>query len=63
MSMLSPDVARAGFRLAILIVLMALGLLATLTPGTPEFAITVFTLLIGLIFVGLIVALVRWVGR
>jgi hypothetical protein len=63
MSGLSPDVARAGFRLAILIVLIALGLLVTLSPGTPEFAITVLTLLIGVTFVGVIVVLVRWVGR
>lgn len=63
MSLVSPEVARAGFRLAVLIVLLALGLLVTLSPGTPEFAITVFTLLIGLVFIGTIVALVRWIGR
>ena len=61
--MLSPDVARAGFRLAILILLMALGLLLTLSPGTPEFAITLFTLLIGVVFIGLIAIMIRWSGR
>ena len=61
--MVSPEVARAGFRLAMLIVLLALGLLVTLSPGTPEFAITLFTLLIGLVFTGSIAALVRWTGR
>ena len=61
--MVSPEVARAGFRLAMLIVLLALGLLVTLSPGTPEFAITLFTLLIGLVFIGTIAALVRWTGR
>jgi hypothetical protein len=60
---LSPEVGKAAFRWAILIVLMALGLLATLRPGTPEFAVTVLTALIGLLFVGLILALVRWSGR
>jgi hypothetical protein len=62
-SVLSPEVARAGFRLAILIVLLALGLLVTLSPGTPEFAITLFTLLVGVVFIGIIAALVRWIGR
>lgn len=61
--MVSPEIAKAAFRLALLIVLMAAGLLVTLRPGTPEFAVTVLTLLIGLIFVGVIVVFVRLVGR
>ena len=61
--MLSPEIGKAGFRLAILIVLMAAGLLITLRPGTPEFAITALTLIIGLGFIGVIVAFVRWLGR
>jgi preprotein translocase subunit Sss1 len=61
--MLSPEIAKAAFRLALLIVLMAAALLVTLRPGTPEFAVTMLTLLIGLIFVGVIVVFVRLVGR
>ena len=60
--MLSPEVARAAFRWAIFIVLAALGLLVVLTPGSPEFAITLVTLLIGLVFVGIVVACVRLLG-
>jgi hypothetical protein len=60
--MLSPEVARAAFRWAIFIVLGALGLLVVLTPGSPEFAITLVTLLIGLVFVGIVVACVRLLG-
>jgi hypothetical protein len=41
----------------------ALGLLAVLSPGTPEFAITVVTLLIGVIFLGIVVALIRLTAR
>ena len=43
--------------------LVAVGLLATLRPGTPEFAITLLTLLIGLLFVGVLVVCIRLLGR
>ena len=61
--MLSPEIGRAAFRWAIFIVLVAVGLLVTLSPGTPEFAVTVLTLLIGLLFAGVIIFWVRVVGR
>ena len=61
--MLSPEVGRYAFRWAIFIVLLAVGLLVTLSPGTPEFAITLLTLLIGLLFLGVIVVFVRIIGR
>ena len=61
--MLAPELGRAALRLALLIVVMALGLLITLRPGSPEFAITVLTLLIGLAFIGVIVLFVRVIGR
>jgi preprotein translocase subunit Sss1 len=38
-------------------------MLFLLQPGTPEFSITVVTLAIGLVFVGVVVVLVRWFGR
>ena len=61
--MLSPEAGRAALGWALLIVLGAIGLLAVLSPGTPEFAVTLLTLLIGLIFLGMVVALVRLAGR
>jgi hypothetical protein len=61
--MLSPEIARVAFRWAIFIVLVAAGLLLTLTPGTPEYAVTVFTLLIGAVFIGIIVVCIRVIGR
>jgi preprotein translocase subunit Sss1 len=61
--MLSPEVGRYAFRWAMFIVLVAVGLLATLKPGTPEFAITLLTLLIGLLFVGVLVVCIRLIGR
>ena len=36
------------------IVLVAVGLLATLRPGTPEFAVTLLTLLIGVLFLAIL---------
>jgi hypothetical protein len=56
---MAPELGRAAFRWAIFLVLVALGLLVTLTPGTPEFAVTLLTLLIGLIFVGVILLFAR----
>jgi hypothetical protein len=44
-------------------VLGAVGLLAVLSPGTPEFAITLVTLLMGLLFLGIVVALIRLMAR
>jgi hypothetical protein len=61
--MLSPEIGRVAFRWAIFILLVAGGLLATLRPGTPEFAITLLTLLIGVLFVGVLVVCIRLIGR
>jgi hypothetical protein len=61
--MLSPEIGRVAFRWAIFIVLVAAGLLFTLTPGTPEFAVTVLTLLIGAAFMGVLIVCIRVVGR
>lgn len=61
--MLSPEIGRVAFRWAIFIVLVAVGLLATLSPGTPEFAVTVLTLLIGVLFMSVIIVCVRVIGR
>jgi hypothetical protein len=59
MGVFSPEIGRAAFRLALVIVLMAAGLLITLRPGTPEFAVTVLTLMIGVVFIGVILAFIR----
>ena len=61
--MLSPDIGRVAFRWAIFVVLVAGVLLATLTPGTPEFAVTLLTLLVGALFMGILVVWIRVIGR
>ena len=60
---MDPQIGQAGFRIAIFLVLAAGGMLFFLTPGTPEFSITVVTLVIGLLFAGIVIAIVRLVGR
>jgi uncharacterized membrane protein len=60
--MMAPELGKAAFRWAIFLIVVAAGLLLTLSPGTPEFAITILTLLIGLIFVGVILLFIR-IGR
>ncbi|HEY0620732.1 MAG TPA: hypothetical protein VGD15_24210 [Kribbella sp.] len=49
-----PTVGRVALGWAAFLVLASVVLLLTLSPGTPEFVITLFTLCIGL-FLGLIV--------
>ncbi len=60
---MTPGLARAALRWAVLIVVVSAGLLLFLKPGTVEFVITVFTLGIGLVFGGLVIVLVRVMGR
>jgi len=60
---MTPGLARAALRWAVLIVVVSACLLLFLRPGTAEFVITVFTLGIGLVFGGLVIVLVRVMGR
>lgn len=56
---MNAEMGRAAFRLAMWIVCPALVLLLFLTPGTAEHSITVLTLGIGLLFMGVVTVLVR----
>jgi hypothetical protein len=60
---MDPHLGQAGFRIGMFLALTAGGMLFFLQPGTAEFSITVITLLIGLMFIGLVAVLVRVVGR
>jgi hypothetical protein len=60
---LDPGLGKAALRLSLFIIVLAAGLLVFQPPGTPQFAITVFTLLIGLAFFGLVVVVVRTFSR
>lgn len=61
--MIGPELGKAAFRWALLIILLAAGLLLVLRPGSREFVITVFTLVIGLAFAGLVIVMTRLSSR
>lgn len=57
---MNPEVSRAGLRWAVLILVLAGGLMFFVQPGTPEFVITVFMLGIALLFIVVVVLLSRF---
>ncbi len=56
---MNPEAGQAWFRIAMLITLLSAALLFLVQPGTAEFVVTVTTLVIGLLFIGVIAVLVR----
>ena len=60
---MNSAITQAAFRIGVFLIVAAGGMLFFLQPGSAEFSITVVTLAIGCIFVGLVVLLVRGLGR
>lgn len=58
-----PELGRAGFRIGFLIVVPSLLLIFFLEPGTAEHAITLVTLVMGLIFLAVVTLLVLYSRR
>jgi len=56
---MNPDAGRAWFRIALTITLMSAALVYFTDSGTAERIVSVITLFIGLLFVGVIVLLIR----
>ena len=56
---MSPDVGRAWFRIATTITVISAVLVFFTEPGTAERVVSVITLLIGLLFIGTIIFLIR----
>ena len=56
---MNPDVGRAWFRIATTITALSAVLVFLTEPGTAERVVSVITLLIGLIFIGTIILLIR----
>lgn len=54
---------RAALSMAMFIVLVSAALIWIQTPGTAEFVISVFSLIIGLIFLGLVVLVIRRLSK
>ncbi|TCO35696.1 hypothetical protein EV652_101581 [Kribbella steppae] len=59
---MGPQIGRVGLGWAAFLVLASVILLFTLTPGTPEFVVTLFTLCLGLLL-GLIVVVLVVVAK
>ncbi|MFG1812315.1 hypothetical protein ACGFIF_01000 [Kribbella sp. NPDC049174] len=55
---MGPQIGRVALGWAAFLVLASVILLFTLTPGTPEFVVTLFTLCLGLLLGLIVVALV-----
>jgi hypothetical protein len=56
---MNPDFGRAWFRIATTITLVSAVLVFLTEPGTTERVVSVITFLIGLIFIGTIILLIR----
>jgi hypothetical protein len=56
---MNPDFGQAWFRIATTITLVSVVLVFLTEPGTAERVVSVITLLIGLIFIGTIILLIR----
>ncbi len=56
---MNPDVGRAWFRIATTISVLSAVLVFLTKPGTAERVVSVITLLIGLVFIGTIILLIR----
>ena len=60
---MSPQIGRAALGWAAFLVLASGALLLTLSPGTPEFVVTLFTLCLGLLLGLIVVAAVLVLRR
>jgi hypothetical protein len=57
--MISPQLGRTAFRIAFTMIAVSVVLLFVLSPGTAEYWVSVLTLILGLVFAGIIAILVR----
>jgi hypothetical protein len=57
--MISPQLGRTAFRIAFMLIAVSTVMLFVLSPGTAEYLVSVLTLIIGLVFAGLVAVLVR----
>ncbi len=56
---MSPDAGRAWFRVAVMITMISAVLVFLTGPGTAERVVSLVTLIIGLLFIGVIIFLIR----
>jgi Ca2+/Na+ antiporter len=56
---IGPQLGRAAFRIAFMMVAVSLVMLFVLAPGSAEYWVSILTLTLGLVFAGVIFFLVR----
>jgi hypothetical protein len=59
---ISPQLGRMAFRIAFMMVAVSAVMILVVTPGTAEYWISVLTLILGLVFAGVIFVAVRLLG-
>ena len=57
--MINPQLGRTAFRIAFMMISVSAVLLFVLSPGTAEYWVSVLTLVLGLVFAGIVAILVR----
>jgi hypothetical protein len=57
--MINPQLGRTAFRIAFMMIAVSGIMLFVLSPGTAEYWVSVLTLILGLVFAGMIAILVR----
>lgn len=57
---MNPQLGQAAFRIGIYITLVSLVLLLLERRGSPEFGVTMITLVVGLVFISTVVLFVRY---
>jgi len=60
---MDPQLGRHAFRIGAFITLTAAFLLLVVRPGTAEYYVSAFSLIIGLVFMGVVLAAVRFFVR
>ncbi len=58
-----PELGRAGIRIGMYVTLISGGLLLVVDRGTPEYVISQITFIMGVVFLALVAAWVRWSQR
>lgn len=57
--MIDPETGQLGFRIALFILLLAGGALFIVVPGSAAYYVDLITLVIGLVFLGILIILIR----
>jgi len=56
---MDPELGKAGFRIAISLLVGAFILLPLVKPGSAEFYVTIFTIILGFAFIGLVMLMIK----